>query len=223
MPRILIFAVMLLALIAPVPFLVIAWSRSAPSEKRPIHIVQDMDFQPRFEAQTVNPLFADNRGMRPDVAGTVPAGMAGLDTHLTDGVVGGEWANALPTDVEMSLEVLNRGRQRFEIYCALCHGYAGFGDGIVNERALELMNYAEGPVNGTSWVQAKSLHDETVRDQPLGQIYNTITHGIRNMAGYGAQISVRDRWAIAAYVKALQRSQDASLQDVPAEQRGNFR
>ena len=74
---------------------------------------------------------------------------------------------------------------------------------------MELVSNVNGPVNGTQWVAAKSLHDETTRDQPMGQLFNTITPGIRNMAGYGAQIKVEDRWAIAAYVKALQLSQDA--------------
>jgi mono/diheme cytochrome c family protein len=109
----------------------------------------------------------------------------------------------------MDAATLERGQQRFNIYCSACHGYAGFGDGAVNQRAMELVANAAGPVNGTQWVAAKSLHDETTRNQPVGQLFNTITHGIRNMAGYGAQIPTQDRWAIAAYVKALQLSQDA--------------
>ena len=122
----------------------------------------------------------------------------------------------------MDISTLERGQARFNIYCSICHGYAGYGDGIVNERALELMSNADGPVYGTAWVQAKSVHDPTVRDQPVGQIYNTITHGIRNMAGYAAQVPPQDRWAIAAYVKTLQLSQDATLQDVPPEHRGSL-
>ena len=105
---------------------------------------------------------------------------------------------------------------------SMCHGYAGVGDGIVNQRAMAAMSNADGPVYGTAWVQAKSLHDPEVVDQPVGQIYNTITHGIRNMAGYGAQIPPRDRWMIAAYVKALQKSQDAMLQDVPPQERSGL-
>jgi mono/diheme cytochrome c family protein len=112
--------------------------------------------------------------------------------------------------MKMDAALLARGQERFGIYCAACHGYAGFGDGAVNQRALELVSNVNGPVNGTTWVAAKNLHDETVRTQSMGQVFNTITHGIRNMAGYGAQIPVADRWAIAAYVKALQLSQDAS-------------
>jgi mono/diheme cytochrome c family protein len=93
----------------------------------------------------------------------------------------------------------------------------------VNRRALDLMANSNGPVQGTAWVAAKSLHDPTVREQPIGQIYNTIKNGVRNMAGYAAQIPVEDRWAIAAYVKALQFSQNASMQDVPPELRDNIK
>jgi mono/diheme cytochrome c family protein len=115
--------------------------------------------------------------------------------------------------MKLDAATLARGRQRFDIYCSACHGYAGFGDGAVNQRAMELVTNANGPVNGTQWVAAKSLHDETTRNQPVGQLFNTITHGIRNMAGYASQIPVEDRWAIAAYVKALQLSQDAAAAD----------
>jgi mono/diheme cytochrome c family protein len=168
-----------------------------------------MDFQPKFKAQAPNPLFADGRAMRPPVQGSVARGESYVDTHMFEGVVDGQWATALPTSMKLDQATLERGQQRFNIYCSACHGYAGYGDGAVNQRAMELVSNVNGPVNGTQWVAAKSLHDETTRHQPMGQLFNTITHGIRNMAGYGAQISVDDRWAIAAYVKALQFSQDA--------------
>jgi mono/diheme cytochrome c family protein len=121
----------------------------------------------------------------------------------------------------MSKELLDRGEQRYNIYCSVCHSYAGYGDGPVNKRAMELMSSSEGPANGTSWVQAKSMHDPVVREHPIGQLYHIATNGIRNMAGYGTQIDLADRWAIAAYVKALQLSQNASMQDVPPEIRDN--
>jgi mono/diheme cytochrome c family protein len=183
--------------------------RATPSPNRPIHIFWDMDFQPKFKAQAPNPLFADGRAMRPPVQGSVARGESYVDTHMFEGVVDGQWATALPTSMKLDQATLERGQQRFNIYCSACHGYAGYGDGAVNQRAMELVSNVNGPVNGTQWVAAKSLHDETTRHQPMGQLFNTITHGIRNMAGYGAQISVDDRWAIAAYVKALQFSQDA--------------
>jgi mono/diheme cytochrome c family protein len=183
--------------------------RATPSPNRPIHIFWDMDFQPKFKAQAPNPLFADGRAMRPPVQGSVARGESYVDTHMFEGVVDGQWATALPTSMKLDQATLERGQQRFNIYCSACHGYAGYGDGAVNQRAMELVSNVNGPVNGTQWVAAKSLHDETTRHQPMGQLFNTVTHGIRNMAGYGAQISVADRWAIVAYVKALQFSQDA--------------
>ena len=195
--------------IALIPPLVFARMRATPSPNRPIHIFWDMDFQPKFKAQAPNPLFADGRAMRPPVQGSVARGESYVDTHMFEGVVDGQWATALPTSMKLDQATLERGQQRFNIYCSACHGYAGYGDGAVNQRAMELVSNVNGPVNGTQWVAAKSLHDETTRHQPMGQLFNTVTHGIRNMAGYGAQISVADRWAIVAYVKALQFSQDA--------------
>ena len=208
-PRIIVYVLMIGGCIALIPPLVFARMRATPSPNRPIHIFWDMDFQPKFKAQAPNPLFADGRAMRPPVQGSVARGESYVDTHMYEGVVDGQWATALPTSMKLDQATLERGQQRFNIYCSACHGYAGYGDGAVNQRAMELVSNVNGPVNGTQWVAAKSLHDETTRHQPMGQLFNTITHGIRNMAGYGSQISVADRWAIAAYVKALQFSQDA--------------
>lgn len=222
MPRFIILIVMVLLLLALVPPVVIARIRSTPSENRPIHLVQDMDIQAKFKTQVANPLFADSRSMRPEVVGTVAQGETYLNPHLDDGVVDGEWATALPEGIELTMDMLERGQNRFNIYCAPCHGWNGSGNGPVNQRAMSLMNYAEGPPDGTVWTQARNLHDPTWSEQPLGQIYNTITNGKNSMAGYAAQIPVPDRWAIAVYVKALQRSQNASMQDVPADQRSRL-
>ena len=208
-PRIIVYVLMIGGCIALIPPLVFARMRATPSPNRPIHIFWDMDFQPKFKAQAPNPLFADGRAMRPPVQGSVARGESYVDTHMYEGVVDGQWATALPASMKLDQATLERGQQRFNIYCSACHGYAGYGDGAVNQRAMELVSNVNGPVNGTQWVAAKSLHDETTRHQPMGQLFNTVTHGIRNMAGYGAQISVADRWAIVAYVKALQFSQDA--------------
>lgn len=209
LPRIIVYVLMIGGCIALIPPLVFARMRATPSPNRPIHIFWDMDFQPKYKTQTPNPLFADGRSMRPPVQGSVARGESYVDTHMYEGVVDGQWATALPASMKLDQAMLERGQQRFNIYCSACHGYAGYGDGAVNQRAMELVSNVNGPVNGTQWVAAKSLHDETTRNQPMGQIFNTATHGIRNMAGYGAQIPVADRWAIAAYVKTLQFSQDA--------------
>jgi mono/diheme cytochrome c family protein len=204
---------MIAGCLALIPPLVFARMRAVPSPNRPIHIFYDMDFQPKFKTQVGNPLFADGRAMRPPVEGTVARGESYVDTHMYEGVSGGQWATTMPAPMKLDAATLARGRQRYDIYCSACHGYAGFGDGAVNQRAMELVTNASGPVNGTQWVAAKSLHDDTTRNQPVGQLFNTITHGIRNMAGYASQVTVEDRWAIAAYVKALQLSQDAAAAD----------
>ena len=223
MPRIFIFSGLLLVLLLLIPPAVIARIRSEPSPNQPVRIFQDMAFQSKFKTQAENPLFADQRTMRPPIAGAVSRGDLRADGHLDAGVVNGAWATVLPPQLASTYEFIERGQQRYNIYCSVCHGYAGGGDGTVNQRAMELLTNVNGPVNGTTWVQAKNLvHDETVTVQPIGQIFNTISHGIRNMAGYESQIPVHDRWAIAMYVKALQRSQNARIDDVPAAMRAKL-
>jgi mono/diheme cytochrome c family protein len=222
-PRPLLIGAGVFASLLIVPPFAIGWIRAQPSPGRPIHIFWDMDMQPKFKAQSPSNLFADTRSMRPLVPESVAVGEANLDGHLMEGVAAdGQWATTLPMGLTPDIEFLKRGQNRFNIYCSVCHGYAGYGDGMVNRRAMELMVNQEGPPAGTSWVAAKSFHDETVRPQPIGQIFHTATHGVRTMAGYAAQVPTEDRWAIAAYVKALQLSQNATLQDVPPALRGEL-
>lgn len=106
------------------------------------------------------------------------------------------------------------GKLKYETNCAACHGYAGNGDGLVSKRALEL---AQG-----YWVQPTSLHEPRVQQQPVGKIFHTITNGRGKMGSYGGSLSAKERWAIVLYVKALQRSRDAKLDDVPEAQRGKL-
>lgn len=219
MPRAIVLIVMCLLLLALVPPVVIARVRSTPSPNLPIHIVQDMDIQPKFKAQTMNPLFADSRSMRPEVVGAVARGETYLNTHFNDGVVNGAWATDVPDSIDLNVSFLEFGQTRFNIYCAPCHGWSGYGTGMVNRRAMALMDNAEGPLDGTAWTQVRNMHDPGWSEQPIGQIFNTITNGKNSMAGYAAQVPVHDRWAIAAYVKALQRSQNATMQDVPPDKR----
>ena len=217
MPKLFIYIGLILLLCLLIPPAVIARVRATPNPSLPIHIIQDMAFQAKFKTQAVNPLFADRRTMRPPVENAVARGETYLDTHLYDGVVNGQWAATLPAQVPLTMATLQHGQERYNIYCSVCHGESGAGDGLVNQKAMELVANTNGPVNGTVWVQAKNLvNDETVTVQPVGQVFSSITHGIRNMAGYGSQIPVEDRWAIAAYVKTLQRSQNARPSDVPA-------
>jgi mono/diheme cytochrome c family protein len=108
--------------------------------------------------------------------------------------------NGLPAQIKVDERLLKRGRERFDIYCASCHGADGLGNGAVNSRA-------EGV--HSKWVRPSDLTSALVRGRADGHVFNTITNGIRNMPGYGAQIPVEDRWAIVAYVRALQELKPA--------------
>jgi len=212
-PKVLVYAIVVATTIALIPPVVIYMAREINSDKPRIHIFQDMDNQARFKTQQVNELFRDRRANRPQVEGTVARGESRLDEHYWQGWVEGDWATELPEQIEVDMTLLERGQERYDIYCSMCHGVAGYGDGAVHVRAMELVNNpAIG--NGTVWVQPRNIHEAEVRAQPIGQIYNTITKGIRNMAGYEAQIPVEDRWAIAAWVRVLQRSQFARPDDL---------
>ncbi|MCH8259594.1 MAG: cytochrome c [Planctomycetes bacterium] len=219
MSKIAIIITTILIALGSIPFALAAMARAVPSSHTRIHIIQDMDNQPKFRAQHANPLFADGRAMRPVVAGTVAQGQLEADDHYNRGVVDNDWATTFPPQVQVNLDLVYRGQDRFNIYCTPCHGYAGYGDGMINQRAMDLVNLG---LNGTTWVQPKNMHEQLIREQPVGQTFNTITNGVRNMSGYAAQIPTEDRWAIVAYVKALQRSQAADLNDLPPDQRNDL-
>jgi mono/diheme cytochrome c family protein len=212
-PAGLYWAVATLAVLAILPPVAIAWYRSGTKQLPRVHLVSDMDSQPKYKAQATSPLFADGRASRLPVPGTVAVGEREVNPALDEGKVGDQWVDAFPVRVDM--QTIERGRERFNIYCAPCHGLTGDGDGMVAVRAA-----ARAEAN---WVPPLSLHVDSVRQQPLGQIYHTITNGIRTMPAYGSQITVEDRWAIVLYVKALQRSQHATLEDVPEAMRGKLR
>lgn len=211
MPKQFIYITLILITLALIPPAIIARARAVNSPVPRIHLVQDMDNQPKYRAQHANPLFADGRAMRPPVEGTVARGKLDADDHFQRGIVREQWAVTFPSQVPVTMELMEYGQERFNIYCRPCHGAAGFGDGMVNKRAMELMNLG---TNGTVWVQPKSLHEEQIRQQPVGQIFNSISNGVRTMPAYGPQIPVADRWAIVAYVRALQRSQNAEPGDL---------
>jgi mono/diheme cytochrome c family protein len=213
MPRWLQYVVVVLVVLSWVPLVMIIRARHTTSTKPRIHIIQDMDNQPRFGAQDRNRLFADRRAMRPPVPGTVARGELRADDQVFRGAVGEDWVEQIPIPVTMQL--MQRGREHYDIYCSPCHGLAGYGDGMVAKRAEALQ---EG-----TWTPPSSLHTDLVRSRPAGQLFNTISNGIRNMPAYGSQIEVTDRWAIVAYVRALQRSQGAPVEDVPAELRTQLR
>jgi mono/diheme cytochrome c family protein len=184
-------------------------ARLQDSDKPRISIIPDMDQQGKYMPQGPGPLFADGRAMRPEIPGTVPRGRLMADSAFYAGKQGEDWIAEIPMALDSVL--LARGRERFNIYCAPCHGYAGQGDGMIAKRADKLQ---EG-----TWTPPTSLHTDLVRSRPAGHLFNTISRGIRNMPAYGPQIGERDRWCIVAYIRALQLSQNAGAQDVPADQR----
>lgn len=212
-PRWIKYVLITLCVLALVPPALIARARLVPKKHPRIHIIQNMDNQPKFVGQQPNLLFNDGRSMRPRVAGTIAQGDMVDDTHYALGVHEGEWVTAFPKQIKITTDFVRRGQERFEIYCLPCHGATGTGDGIINQRAMQLME--QGLPSGTTWVQVKNIHEAQIVEQPLGQIFNTITNGVRNMAGYANQINIEDRWAIVAYVKALQESRNANPATVP--------
>jgi hypothetical protein len=166
---------------------------------------RDMYDQPRIKPFGRSEFFADERAMRPTVAGTVARGRLELDELLFKGTEGGKPAERFPFPVTLS--VLERGRERFDIYCAICHGHDGYGKGMVV---------------GHGYIQPASLHAERLRTAPLGHFYAVITDGFGAMADYSDRIDPRDRWAIVAYIRALQTSQYASVDELPESLRGQL-
>jgi len=199
--------------------------RGQKSSKPEIEIFPDMVRQPKVRAQSPLGFFADDRGARKPVEGTVPIGyempqadrapdadptgqMAlhprlgfseGSDYYNT-GKMGANWGTGIPVEVTPAL--LQRGQQRFNINCAVCHGPLAEGNGIVKQYGLTTV---------------VTLQDDRIRNMADGEIFNTITNGKNTMMAYGPRVMVQDRWAIICYLRALQRSQRASATDVPPE------
>ncbi|MBI2840054.1 MAG: cytochrome c [Acidobacteria bacterium] len=213
MPRWIFGAIAILAALSLIPFVLIARARGTKSASPRIHIIQDMDDQPKFRAQQPNSLFADGRATRPPVPGTVAYGKLAEDDHYYRGKVGTDWATTLP--VQVTEPMMKRGQERFGIYCAPCHGLAGAGDGVVAMRADRLQ---EG-----TWVPPASFHTDVNRARSVGYLFNVITNGVRKMPAYGSQIPEADRWAIVSYVRALQRSQNTPVNEVPPEIQASLR
>lgn len=166
---------------------------------------QEMYDQPKYKPLEKSDFFADQRASRPLVEGTVARGT--LDPAAAPlPAAGAPSAEALSTTLPVPLtrELLLRGRERFEIFCTPCHDRTGAGVGMVVRRG-----YRPPP----------SLHIDRLRDMPIGQFYDVMTRGLGAMPDYAQQIPPSDRWAIAAYVRALQLSQRATIQDVPEQER----
>jgi len=181
--------------------LIMIGCQGTPSENSPIHLNPNMDQQKRYDPQQESGFFADGRTMRKPVEGTVARGDLRLDQAYFAGTdANGEKITYIPMD--LNIDVLERGRERYDIFCSPCHSRVGDGKGII-------MQY-EYPI------PPPSFHEPRVREFADGYYFDLISNGVRNMPSYKHQINVEDRWAIVAYVRALQRSQNAGKSDVPA-------
>ncbi|HEY1910234.1 MAG TPA: cytochrome c [Vicinamibacterales bacterium] len=166
---------------------------------------QDMHDQPKYIPLRESTFFRDDRSARPLVEGTVARGQLHDDELLYTGKVQGEDSPVFPFAVDA--RVMARGQERFNIYCAPCHGRTGQGDGMIVRRG-----YRRPP----------SLHQDRLRGAPAGHFFDVITNGFGAMPDYAAQVRAEDRWAIVAYVRALQLSEHAALADVPAADRNKL-
>jgi len=181
--------------------------RGRPSEDPPIHINPNMDHQPKYKAQAESQYFENGSTMRMPVAGTVARGESFENTELFFG----KNANGQPVlenPLPINMRLLKRGQERYDIFCAPCHGRTGDGRGIVIKRG---------------YLPPPNFHQDLVRNYPDGHLYDVIANGIRNMPSYKHMIPVEDRWAIVSYVRALQRSQNAALSDIPEEIRDDIK
>jgi mono/diheme cytochrome c family protein len=193
------------------PVLALAACRGNASEDPPIHLQQNMDFQERGDPQErndffSNPNFKDGRVMRPPVEGTVAYGYLKEDDHLWRGrLPNGHLADALPPGMELTPALLDRGQQRFNIYCQPCHGELGYGDGPATRRG------------GGFAVKPANLHQQKFLPVPLGYFYDVATNGKGSMKPYKSQVPVEDRWAIAVWVRTLQVAGQGQQTDVPQQ------
>ena len=219
------FLIFILAVIAVVS---LAGFRGTHSAKGPIEIFVDMVRNPRYDAQHESDFYADTRAARRPVQGTVPLGYSVPNAFLSTGAnnnkldqepagfsnapdynntgrIGDVYGDGIP--LKVNVDLLQRGKERFNINCAVCHGPVGLGDGVTSKFGL---------------VGIANFHDARIKTMPDGQIFNTITLGKNTMGAYGSNISVEDRWAIVAYIRALERSQAGTINDVPNDQRAQL-
>ena len=161
---------------------------------------QDMHDAPRYDPLEASTFFADGQASRRPVPNTVARGQLREDRHLYEGVVGGRPAETFPMPV--TEQVMARGRERYTVFCTPCHGPTGEGTGMIVQRGFR---------------QPPSYHEERLREAPVGYFFDVMTHGFGAMQDYASQLTVEDRWAVAAYIRALQFSQGASPEDVPPD------
>lgn len=180
--------------------------RGQGSEEPPIVLIRNMFQQPKYDVQKASAYFADGRAMRDPVEGTVAKGHFEEEPEMESGRLADGTGYVLSTPITAARRaggpeaLVARGRERFDIYCSPCHDKSGGGNGTVVQRGFQ---------------KPPAFSDKRLRAMPDGQIFATISHGVRNMPAYGAQVPVQDRWAIVSYVRALQLAQ-VSMNDPAA-------
>lgn len=179
--------------------------RGGMSRKPPIEVFPDMDRQPKIRPQTPSSFFADGKASRPPVLGSVARGSQYLVEPLTTGLVNGSTNFVEVSPMPVTAELMRRGRERYQISCLPCHGPLADGNGITRKFGMAVV---------------ANLHDKRIVSMPDGEIFSVITNGRNLMGPYGANVAVEDRWAIVAYLRALQFSRLGYPGDVPAEMNG---
>lgn len=190
--------------------------RGLRSSRPPIEVFPDMDRQAKYKPQAGSRFFADGRADRPLPAGTVPFGrearqadpafLRADDFRYEGKLADGSFGRGFP--VEVNRELIGRGQGRYQIYCAPCHGTLGDGNGITKSYGM---------------LTTPTYHDDRLRGMAEGEIYHTIAHGKNTMMAYADKLSPDDRWAVVAYVRALQRAAHGTINDVPPELRGGLK
>jgi mono/diheme cytochrome c family protein len=192
--------------------------RGSVSTRPPIEMFPDMDHQSKYKPQAESKFFADGRADRPIPAGTVPFGrdasqadpafLKADDARYAGKSADGSFLKGFPAGIDVTRDLVARGQNRYQIYCAPCHGTLGDGNGITKSYGM---------------VATPTYHDDRLRSMAEGEIFNTITNGKNTMFPYADKLSPDDRWAVVAYVRALQRAAHATIDDVPLEQRGGLK
>lgn len=167
---------------------------------------QDMHDQPRAEPFEESDFFGDRRSVRPAVEGTIPRGHLRLDEHFYTGKIDGALAATFPRPVTIGM--LKRGQERYDIYCAPCHSKTGDGLGMIVQRGM---------------IQPESFHSQRLLDVEVGHYVDVVLNGFGNMYSYEERVDAADRWAIAAYIRALQMSQGANLVELPESDQQRIR
>lgn len=166
---------------------------------------QKMANQPRYDPLEASDFFADGMSARPRVEGTVARGELSTDPFFDTGKLNGQIADGFP--VPVTDDLINRGHERFDIYCSQCHGRTGDGDGMIPSRGFR---------------RPPSFHTESLRNAPTGHLFDVMTNGFGAMPPYAKMIPAQDRWAITAYIRALQLSQNSTGAGIPVEERAKL-